>query len=148
MRSLYFNSRSLTHCWPVIYYWSRSFKLLRFIHQVLILFLKGIIKFSFFSDKNCIVPWKICYGWNASYWLSSGATGWNIMTYGKWSKYIIVLSLECLRSVSLWRLAEGFMLFESAQLYAVMSLFLKKSYHCSEVATKPQNNYLLFQLYW
>ena len=59
--------RSLTHCWLVIHYWARNFKLLLFIYQALNSFLKGIITFSFFSDKNWILPCKIRFSWNASY---------------------------------------------------------------------------------
>lgn len=41
-------------------------------------FLKGVIEFSFFSDKNWILPWKIHCSWNASYWTQFR---------GNWVKY-------------------------------------------------------------
>lgn len=75
--------------------------------------------------------------------LSSAQMQLGIMTYGKLPEYIIRLSLEPLRSVNLEGLVEAFILFESEQLHTVMIVFLKKSYHCSEAETIPQNIFLL-----
>ena len=141
--------RSLTHCWLLIHYWLRNFKLLRFIYQVLILFWRELLNFPSFQIKIGFYPGRYALAEMQVTELSSGAIGWNIMTYGKWSEYIIRLPLEPLRSVSLWGLAEVFLLFESALLYTVISYFLKKSSSRSSEAERiPKNNYLLLQLYW
>lgn len=142
--------RSLTHCWLVIHYWSRNFKLLWFIYQGLFFFffLRKLIIFASFQIKIEFYSWKIHCSWNASYWIQFRGNWVKYNDLWKWSNFIIRLTREALRSVSLWSLVEAFRLFEPAPLYTVITFLKKSSSLSSETEKISQNNYLLLQLYW
>lgn len=116
--------------------------------SLFLFFLRELIVFACFQVKIEFYSWKIHCSWNASYWIQFRGNWVKYNDLWKWSNFIIRLTREALRSVSLWSLVEAFRLFEPAPLYTVITFLKKSSSLSSETEKISQNNCLLLQLYW